>query len=57
MNTPSNWKQCVWKSDDGRDNGLIKVKEILSRVNSKSNSPMFILHSEENAGLASVCET
>jgi len=24
VNTPSNWKQCVWKSDDGRDNGLIK---------------------------------
>ena len=23
---PSNWKQCVWKSENGRDNGLIKVK-------------------------------
>ena len=31
---PSNCKQCVWKSEDGRDNGLIKVREVLSRVNS-----------------------
>jgi len=31
---PSNWKQCVWKSEDGRDNGLIKVREVISRVNS-----------------------
>ena len=22
---PSNWKQCVWRSGDGRDYGLIKV--------------------------------
>ena len=22
---PSNWKQCVWKSGDSQDNGLIKV--------------------------------
>ena len=22
---PSNWKHCVWRSGDGRDNGLIKV--------------------------------
>ena len=21
----SNWKQCVWNIDDGKDNGLIKV--------------------------------
>ena len=20
-----NWKQCVWKKDDGRDSGLVKV--------------------------------
>ena len=31
---PSNWKQCVWKSEDGRDNGQIKVREVISRVNS-----------------------
>ena len=25
-----NWKQCSWKSlDDGRDYGLIKVREIM----------------------------
>ena len=28
----SNWKQCVWRSGDGRDNGLIKVKEYSSRT-------------------------
>ena len=22
---PKNWKQCVWRSDDSRDIGLIKV--------------------------------
>ena len=25
VSDPKNWKQCVWKSADGRDIGLIKV--------------------------------
>jgi len=24
---PSNWKQCVWRREDGQDNGLIQVDE------------------------------
>ena len=23
----TNWKQCVWKADDGRDSGKVKVRE------------------------------
>ena len=23
----TNWKQCVWKNNDGEDNGKIKVRE------------------------------
>ena len=23
----TNWKQCVWKNDDGRDSGKIKVRK------------------------------
>ena len=30
--TSSNWKQCVWKRDDGRNHGLIKVEEYSSRT-------------------------
>ena len=25
LNTRSNWKQCAWKRDDDKDNGLIQV--------------------------------
>lgn len=27
FSTFSNWKQCVWRNGDGRDRGLLKVKE------------------------------
>jgi len=40
---PSNWKQCVWRSGDGRDNGLIKVKKIFNLVNSRLNSQRQLL--------------
>ena len=25
LNTRSNWKQCAWKREDSKDNGLIQV--------------------------------
>ena len=28
----TNWKQCVWKNDDGRDSGKIKVQKCLENA-------------------------
>ena len=28
----TNWKQCVWKNEDGRDSGKIKVQKYLENV-------------------------
>ena len=28
----TNWKQCVWKNDDGRDSGKIKVQKYLENA-------------------------
>lgn len=32
LQTPSNWKQCVWQKSDSKDNGLIRVKKWRSCV-------------------------
>ena len=34
LNMTSNWKQCAWKLDDGKDNGLVQVS--LNFTNSES---------------------
>ena len=28
----TNWKQCVWKNEDGRDSGKIKVQKYLENA-------------------------
>lgn len=28
----TNWKQCVWKKDDGRESGMIKVQKYLENA-------------------------
>ena len=28
----TNWKQCVWKNDDGRESGKIKVQKCLENA-------------------------
>ena len=32
----TNWKQCVWKSSDSRDNGKIRVKKKMSNCNERA---------------------
>lgn len=38
--TPSNWKQCVWKKDDDRDHGLLQVGKCSS--SSRFSPPLFL---------------
>ena len=35
----TNWKQCVWKSSDSRDNGKIRVKKKMSNCNERAGKP------------------
>ena len=41
----SNWKQCVWKREDGKDSGLIQVKDYVLQLILEST---WIVHSEIN---------
>ena len=43
-----NWKQCVWKSASGNDNGKIKVYENGIRI---VNNTQHTTHSKENSFL------
>ena len=39
----SNWKQCVWKRDDGKDTGLIQVNmNILKTFLTENNDTKFV---------------
>ena len=37
----TNWKQCVWKAEDGQDSGKIKVRENILIKNGYEQSTLY----------------